>query len=144
MTFRLPRLAVLACAAALTLCAPFAGAWGPEGHAIVADIAQQHLGLAAAAQVQALLRLEGLSRLDEISSWADNTRKDHPQTGGWHYVDIPLRANTYVPSRDCARESCVVAQISHFSQVLADRSAAPAPMPVPPAGKGATVRAEAQ
>lgn len=126
MTLRLPRLASVLCAGAVALAAPLAQAWGPEGHAIVADIAQQHLAPAAAAQVQALLRLEGLSRLDEISSWADGNRKQRPHTGGWHYVDIPLHAGTYVPARDCARDNCVIAQISHFGQVLADRSATPA------------------
>ncbi|MEO9079398.1 MAG: S1/P1 nuclease, partial [Rhodanobacter sp.] len=45
-------------------------AWGPEGHAMVADIAQQHLNPMATAHVGSLLKLEGLSRLDEISSWA--------------------------------------------------------------------------
>jgi len=126
MSLRLPRLASVLCAGAFALAAPLAQAWGPEGHAIVADIAQQHLDARTAAQVQALLGLEGLSRLDQISSWADANRKERPRTGGWHYVDIPLRADAYVPARDCVRDNCVVAQISHFSQVLADRSAAPA------------------
>ncbi|HET6430847.1 S1/P1 nuclease [Dyella sp.] len=122
----LTRVAAFACAAVLTLCAPLADAWGPEGHAIVADIAQQHLDPAAAAQVRTLLGVEGLQRLDQISSWADGNRKERPHTGSWHYVDIPLHANSYVPARDCARNNCVIAQISHFAQVLADRSAAPA------------------
>ncbi|HEX5304855.1 MAG TPA: S1/P1 nuclease [Dyella sp.] len=126
MSLRAPRLASVFCAVACALAAPLAQAWGPEGHAIVADIAQQHLDPAAAAQVQALLQLEGESRLDEISSWADDHRKEFPRTGGWHYVDIPLHADAYVPARDCARNNCVTAQISHFGQVLADRSAAPA------------------
>lgn len=126
MSLRLPRPASVFCAAAFALVAPLAQGWGPEGHAIVADIAQQHLDPTAAAQVQALLQLEGLSRLDDIASWADNTRKERPRTGGWHYVDIPLRADAYLPPRDCPRDNCVIAQISHFSQVLADRSAAPA------------------
>ena len=93
MTRRLSRFASAFCAVALTLAAPLAAAWGPEGHAIVADIAQAHLSPAAAAQVQALLRQEGLSRLDQISSWADGNRKERPRTGSWHYVDIPLRAD---------------------------------------------------
>lgn len=126
MPLRLPRLASVLCAGAFALVAPLAQGWGPEGHAIVADIAQQHLDPAAAAQVQALLRLEGLSRLDDISSWADHIRKEHPRTGGWHYIDIPLRADGYEAARDCPRDNCVIAQINHFSRVLADRSTAPA------------------
>jgi hypothetical protein len=126
MTRRLSRFVSAFCAVALTLAAPLAAAWGPEGHAIVADIAQAHLSPAAAAQVQALLRQEGLSRLDQISSWADGNRKERPRTGSWHYVDIPLRADGYVPARDCRRNDCVVAQISHWGQVLADHGAPPA------------------
>lgn len=126
MSLRFLRSASLACAGLLLLAAPLAQAWGPEGHAIVADIAQAHLTPAASAQVEALLRQEGLDRLDQISSWADGNRKERPGTGGWHYVDIPLRADGYVPARDCARDNCVIAQMSHFSQVLADRTAAPA------------------
>ncbi len=100
-------------------------AWGPEGHAIVADIAQARLDPAAAGQVSALLRLEGDEGLDQIASWADQHRKEMPGTGGWHYVDIPLAAPAYEASRDCRRDDCIVAQLAHFSRTLADRSASP-------------------
>ncbi len=100
-------------------------AWGPEGHAIVADIAQQHLNPAASAEVTTLLKQEGLSRLDEISSWADANRKEFPHTGSWHYVDIPLRAHAYVAARDCDQGNCVVSRLDHYANVLADKSAAP-------------------
>jgi len=113
------------CACVLFLTAFASQAWGPEGHAIVADIAQQHLSPIASAQVAALLRQEGLSRLDEISSWADANRKAMPHTGGWHYVDIPLHANDYVAARDCHRGDCVVAKIDQYAHVLADTSATP-------------------
>lgn len=126
MSRRLSRFASAFCAAALILAAPLASAWGPEGHAIVADIAQAHLSPAAAAQVQVLLRQEGLTRLDQISSWADGNRKERPRTGGWHYVDIPLRADGYVAARDCRQDNCVIAQIDRWGRVLADRSAPPA------------------
>lgn len=126
MPLRTFRSAGLALLATLLLAAPSLRAWGPEGHAIVADIAQAHLTPAAAREVQALLAIEGLDRLDQISSWADGNRKERPGTGPWHYVDIPLAADRYVAPRDCRRDQCVVAQISHFGQVLADRAAAPA------------------
>ncbi|MEP7187393.1 MAG: S1/P1 nuclease [Rhodanobacter sp.] len=100
-------------------------AWGPEGHAIVTDIAQQHLNPAASAEVTTLLKQEGLSRLDEISSWADANRKEFPHTGSWHYVDIPLRAHAYVAARDCDQGNCVVSRLDHYANVLADKSAAP-------------------
>lgn len=115
----LPLLAVLA------LIAPVALAWGPEGHAIIAEIAQRHLDPAAARQVRQLLALEGKTRLDQVSSWPDEIRKDHPETGPWHYVDIPLAAPGYDVRRDCPHGNCVVARLPRFVHVLADRSAAP-------------------
>lgn len=119
------RLAAALAAAVLTVAAPLAMAWGPEGHAIVADIAQKHLDPAAAAEVKSLLAQEQLTRLDQISSWADANRSDMPGTGSWHYVDIPLKAPDYVASRDCPDGNCAVAQIVQQTQVLADTSASP-------------------
>lgn len=121
----LRRAVRLTCAALLTATAPLAMAWGPQGHAIVADIAQAHLTPAAAAQVSALLKLDGEDRLDQVASWADDNRKEFPKTGGWHYVDIPLEESGYVAARDCHDGDCVVAKIDQFSKVLADRSASP-------------------
>lgn len=100
-------------------------AWGPEGHAIVADIATLHLTPQALAQVHKLLALEGDHGLDQISSWADAHRKDMPGTGPWHYVDIPLAANSYDAARDCKQDNCVVARIPYFTKILGDRSASP-------------------
>lgn len=126
MNLRPTRSSLLFCAITLAVSAPLAMAWGPEGHAIVADIAQAHLDPAAAAQVESLLKLEGLDRLDQISSWADAHRKEMPGSGGWHYVDIPLRAPAYDAARDCAQGKCVVDKLEQSTRVLADRSAAPA------------------
>lgn len=107
----------------LLLTAPAALAWGPEGHAIIADIAQRHLTPQAAHAVAQLLAREGLTRLDQVSSWPDEIRKDHPETGPWHYVDIPLRAPRYVAGRDCSQGACVVAKLPHFVRVLGNPAA---------------------
>jgi hypothetical protein len=125
MSPRPTRLLSVLCASTLFLAVFATQAWGPEGHAIVADIAQQHLTPSASAEVTSLLKQEGLSRLDEISSWADANRKEYPHTGSWHYVDIPLHARAYVAARDCQQGSCVVSRLDHYAQVLADKSAAP-------------------
>lgn len=113
------------CAGLFGLVAPSASSWGPEGHAIVADIAQAHLDSAAASEVASLLKLEGLDRLDQISSWADGNRKEFPNTGSWHYVDIPLKASGYDARRDCTQGDCVVARLDENVHVLADKSASP-------------------
>lgn len=126
MYLRMNRLAALICAGLTTvLAAPAAMAWGPVGHALVADIAQQRLDPQASAQVALLLRQQGLTRLDQIASWADNHRKDMPGTGAWHYVDIPLKDRGYVAARDCPTGDCIVVKLTEQAKVLADTSAAP-------------------
>jgi hypothetical protein len=125
MNLRPNRLALIVCAGLLGLAAPLAMSWGPEGHAMVADIAQAHLDAAASAEVTSLLKLEGLDRLDQISSWADGNRNEFPDTGHWHYVDIPLKAAGYDASRDCVQGNCVVSKIDEYVHVLADKAATP-------------------
>jgi hypothetical protein len=101
-------------------------AWGPEGHAIVAEIAEARLTDAARAQVAQLLTQENHQHLDEVASWADDYRVSHPETGGWHYVDIPLSTAAYDANRDCAGGNCVVVQIQSFAATLGNKNAAPA------------------
>ena len=94
-------------------------AWGPQGHEIVAAIALAELTPAARSQVGRLLG--GAAMMVHDSNWADEVRDQRPETGGWHYVDIPLQASGYDTGRDCARQDCVVAQIENARRVLADR-----------------------
>lgn len=100
-------------------------AWGPEGHAIVADIARQHLTPAAAREVHYLLSLRGNNRLDQIASLPDGLRGTQRQTGPWHYVDIPLDASGYKITRDCPQGDCSVARLPFFVHELADHRNAP-------------------
>ncbi|MBV8666997.1 MAG: S1/P1 nuclease [Burkholderiaceae bacterium] len=125
------KLSVIAGAAiALTLAAN-AYAWGPEGHAMVADMAQAHLTPVAQAEVARLLALEGSRNLDEVSSWPDQYRTLHPETGPAHYVDIPLHGLTYDEARDCHFDkdnhrvpelTCVVTELPRQARILADRT----------------------
>lgn len=87
-------------------------AWGEDGHAIVAEIAQRRLTPTGAALVASLLP-KGAS-LASVASWADDVRPDHPETRRWHYVGIPMGAATYDPLRDCPSRpegDCIVAAI---------------------------------
>jgi hypothetical protein len=102
-----------------------AWAWGPEGHAIIAEIAEARLEPAARAKVVQLLALEGHQHLDQIASWADDIRASDRSTGPWHFVDIPLSENAFDPNRDCASGACVVAQIQRFAGILQNPSASP-------------------
>ncbi|HET7314504.1 S1/P1 nuclease [Salinisphaera sp.] len=98
-------------------------AWGPQGHALIADIAARHLSAAARREVTRLLAIDDAHGLDRIASWADAARRDRPGTGPWHYVDIPLTARGYKAQRDCPRAHCVVARIPYYARILGDRSA---------------------
>lgn len=103
----------------LTLC-PASLGWGHEGHQIIATVAEDHLDETTKVMIQSLL---GNNHLYSIASWADDIRRERPETKGWHYVDIPL-GGRYDASRDRALpDSCVVAKINDFSKVLTDKSA---------------------
>jgi len=104
-------------------------AWGPEGHALIADMAERHLTPEARIEVARLLAVEGYRHLDQIASWPDAMRADNPDTGPWHYVDIPLYALNYNQQRDCHVDqhnervpelTCVVVQLPRFVRILAD------------------------
>jgi hypothetical protein len=120
-------------AAVLVLLAvtPNSFAWGPRGHRIAARIAQAHLTESTRLQIQALL---GSDDLAAISTWADEIRKQRPETAGWHFVDIPINASGFSEQMDCNRpekkhrvvapHDCVVDRIVLFEQILQNRDAA--------------------
>ena len=96
-------------------------AWGAEGHEIVAGVALRELTPAARQDVGRLLG--GPVMMVHQASWADEVREARPQTGAWHYVDIPLQAGGYDAARDCDGGNCVVAQIENDLRILRDRRA---------------------
>ncbi|WP_315830760.1 S1/P1 nuclease [Bradyrhizobium prioriisuperbiae] len=110
----------IALAAAALCVSSQAFAWGPEGHSIVAEIAQRRLNAAAAAMVEKLLG-RGHS-LASVGSWADDVRNERPATYNWHFVSIPLALSDYQPGRDCrddaARGDCVVKEIARLKREL--------------------------
>jgi hypothetical protein len=105
----------------------YAGAWGPEGHAIIAEIAEARLSDQARAQLTQILAADesGAKHLDQIASWPDAVRPARPETAPWHFVDIPLDVGSYDGGRDCKQDNCVVAAIPRFAGVLGDSNADP-------------------
>jgi len=95
-----------------------AWAWGAEGHEIIAAIALDELTPRARGQVAQLLGSPGMMIHD--ANWADEIRDLRPDTGRWHYVDIPLNAAGYDARRDCPHQACAVAQIEQDQRILAD------------------------
>ena len=97
-------------------------AWGQEGHRIIAAVAESRLQKHAAGAVQEMV---GDGNLSSVANWADEIRKDRPETAPWHFVNIPRDRQEYDPTSDCVtpREGdCVVATIERFRATLADRS----------------------
>jgi len=103
-------------------------AWGHEGHRLTALVAEEYLTPAAKAQVAQLL---GKETLADAAPWADTYRRDHPETGPWHFVDIPMAAATFDRLRDCPVSKadpkspwrdCVTDRILYFEGRLGDES----------------------
>jgi hypothetical protein len=64
--------------------------------------------------------------IDSIASWADDYRRDHPETGQWYCIDIPLPESQMDMTRECAKGQCVIAQTEYSLSVLKDPKADPA------------------
>jgi hypothetical protein len=107
---------------------PQGWAWGHEGHRLTALVAEHYLSPYAQAQVAELLHGQSMA---SIASWADDYRQEHPETGPWHYVDIPASATTFDRMRDCPPSAadaaspwrdCVTDRILYFEGRLGDTS----------------------
>lgn len=95
------------------------GAWGPQGHRVVARVAENHLSATARQNVRWLLDNR---RLADVATWADDYRDDNSQTGLWHYVDIARDATSYQRERDCpAQVGAKPAQVNRVRDCIVDR-----------------------
>jgi len=95
-------------------------AWGKEGHAIIAQIAESRLTPTAKDGVAALLA-KG-ETMSSVSSWADSIRKERDETSTWHYVDIPYEMKAYDAARDGKNGNNVIEKIVDFANILNDRT----------------------
>jgi nuclease S1 len=100
---RLFAVPIFLCGGTMMFAAPSVWAFGCEGHEIIAMIAETRLSPHAKAMVLQLLKDNpidpALSRyckqpdLDTMaysSTWADDYKSAHAETGPWHYIDIPI------------------------------------------------------
>jgi hypothetical protein len=94
--------------------------WGGEGHDLVARIAMAQLSAKVRAKIDAILG-PGVT-IVSISSWADQVRRDRPESGPWHYVDIPIDQPHLDMARDCPKGDCVLAAIDKFRAQLKDKA----------------------
>lgn len=96
-------------------------AWGPDGHAIVAEIADSLVGSEVAKILQHDLGAENLST---AATWCDDY--DHTPEGHWseplHYINYPGQACNFSWDRDCAADWCVVGAIVNYTKQVFDAS----------------------
>jgi hypothetical protein len=111
-------LSLAVCAAVLVL-PRTAFAWGRMGHRAAARLTSARLSPATRQAVAELL--EPGESLADASTWADEVRRVRPESGPWHYVNVPVTEPKY-DDRFCPEAGCVVRKIGDFQKALADRS----------------------
>lgn len=89
------------------------------GHKMVAAAAWEQLTPFARQSVERILG-SGEKRFIEASTWADRIKsnEDFNYLKPLHYVNMPKNAQTYVRSRDCKNDRCVVEAIKSFSRIV--------------------------
>lgn len=94
-------------------------AWGPDGHKIVGQIAEDQLSATARQKVKSILKNQTLA---EVSIWADTIRSkpEYRHTKSWHFVNIPDGETYATTEHDHAGD--VVTAISEQVEILKDPS----------------------
>ena len=110
-------LALVACLGLIV--PPSALAWGRVGHHVASRITEARLTPAARAAVAALL--EPGETILVASTWADEHRREIPESAPWHYVNVPITEPRYDP-KFAAPGGCVVMKIDELKVYLADTS----------------------
>jgi hypothetical protein len=134
-----PRIAILIFVVALLVNPSPIHAWGCKGHQIVALIAEKYLSPEAKDFVEKLLRDNPVNPpssrycggpdfgpLATASTWADDIRLQRPETGPWHYINIPRGADHAAPQKYCGDRGCITRAITEQLLILKDGNAAPA------------------
>ncbi len=103
-------------ASMLTALSPvIAMAWGPQGHSIIAEIAQQRLKPEV---WQAIQDEFSIKQLADVANWADHIKSKRKETRPWHYCNIAEGEISYIRERDCADGNCVTEKILEFTKRL--------------------------
>jgi S1/P1 Nuclease len=94
-------------------------AWGPEGHELVAMIASRNVDVVTQTKLTELLGSNREIYDDEIANWADGYRVTHPDTGSFHFIDIPLDDTAIDLSQPWA-QNCILQKLPAEIRVLGD------------------------
>jgi hypothetical protein len=109
-----------------------ASAWWEEGHRVTARLAASYLTPAARTRIAAILGVPDTPEsvadgLAAASTWADDIKKDRPETQSWHFIDIALQDKKDQIAARCPDQNCVTARVAQFSaQLEKDKAAADA------------------
>src|SRR5258707_977437 len=100
-----------------------AGGWGAAPAPPPAPTPPRAAGAALPRRATAMVaRLLGRGHsLASIASWADDVRDARPDTSRWHFVDMPLASDRYVPAEHCApspQGDCVIAELDRLKTAL--------------------------
>lgn len=107
----------------LILTSPSVMAFSDLGHKMIAAAAWEHLTPYAKQNIERILGV-GKTEFIEASVWADKIKsnEDFNYLKPLHYVNLPKAATTYVASRDCKSDKCVVEGIHTFSKIAKNGS----------------------
>ncbi len=95
-------------------------AWGPQGHRVIARVAEGRLNPAAKAAIKELLIPP--DTLPDVADWADREGHDAvPGSARWHFINVPIGSARFDP-RLIRDDNNVVVKIKQYRKVLSDRS----------------------
>jgi nuclease S1 len=118
--------AATAAALLFTALAARAWAWGCAGHQTIAYLAWAHMTPRAQAAVTRILAGDPIARFGcrepagapwivRVADWADAVRT--PETGPWHYVDLPLDATRgHGALAKACKNDCVATALEQFER----------------------------
>lgn len=108
-------------AAFLSAVLGLSAAWGPDGHTVVAHVAN---GLLSQKAEQVLRAELGNTSLTDAADWPDTF--DHTPQGEWssalHYINYPGRECDFNWARDCTKDWCNVGAIVNFTHQVFDHT----------------------
>ena len=115
------RIMAWAAGAGAALAPATVGAWGAEGHRLVAEVATAQLSPTARAEADRLLALEPGATMASVASWADGART--PTTAPWHFTNFPRDAACrYDADRMCVQGACVTGAIERQVALLRSKA----------------------
>ena len=93
--------------------------WGRIEHRASARAAESRLSAAAKAAIKDLL--DPGETLADAAVWPDEHRREIPESGPWHYINVPISEPAF-SRKFCPPQGDVVSRIESFKKVLADPS----------------------